>query len=184
MKPSYSKEAKCPCNYTSRSCNKPRCTVSYQDHAKLRKAIPFGRERTKRSTLHSLGPLGRGVSVRLGENEGHHFSYPRNKKSRMTAVTITESFLIGRWAPCQSGEPFTDYDTYSLRANTFSSDQLECSFCSKFSVLLSQIYKTNDKQYPDNYLLRRLIDLGCCFCIIKAWGPRSTPQVNGSKGHL
>ena len=62
MKPSYSKAAKCPCNYTSRSCNKPLCTVSYQDYAKEGDSIWT---RMKHITSDILGPLGRERSTPL-----------------------------------------------------------------------------------------------------------------------
>ena len=88
MKPSYSKEAKCPCNYTSRSCNKPRCTVSYQDYAKLRRAIPFGWERTKHITSYLLGPLGRERRTPL-----HLFSEQEVKKTRWSILDRSMSNL-------------------------------------------------------------------------------------------
>ena len=134
--------------------------------------------------LSGLCKYEEGDSIWTRTNEAYHFAYSRftwtrtkHTTSSVLGIRSQENPMVDSWSVDEHLASLANRsqtnDTYSLRANTFSSVQPECSFCSKFSVLLSQIYKTNDKQYPDNYL-GRLIDLGCCFRVIKAWGPRST----------
>ena len=141
--------------------------------------------------MHSLlsGLCKRG-RFHLDENEAYHFRYPRSAWTRTkhtTSILGTRSqewlrylFLIGRWAPCQTGEPFTD-KRYLFLARTHSrpislnarSAQSLAFFSRKQNKTISSIQTTT---------WERLIDLGCCFRLTKAWGPRSTPQVkNGCK---
>ena len=137
-----------------------------------KRAIPFGREWSISLQISS---------VRLDENEAHHF-YSRNKKSRMTTVPFLD----------RSMSTLPDWRTVHRQtipipcANTFSSDQLECSFCSKFSVLLSQT-KQNDKQYPDNYLRKvdwsRLL-FSTYQSVRTPFDSSSQKRMQSMKGHL